>query len=91
MFHVIVNANSLVQHVIQIMSFKSCNSNHGIIKHVYVNVKTIVHAKKIISWNPSTCLCENNNYLKSIADNSVIEYDEIIFVWILNQLKRQIL
>ena len=36
----IVNANSIVQHVIQI--------KNGIIKHVNVNVKIIVHAKKII-------------------------------------------
>ena len=36
----IVNANSIVQHVIQI--------NNGIIKHINVNVKIIVSAKKII-------------------------------------------
>ena len=40
-FHVIVNANSIVQHVIQI--------KNGIIKHVNVNVKTIVSPKKIIA------------------------------------------
>ena len=34
------NANSIVQHVIQI--------NNGIIKHVDVNVKTIISVKKII-------------------------------------------
>ena len=37
----IVNANSLVQHVIQI--------KNGILKHVNVNVKITVHAKKIIA------------------------------------------
>ena len=37
-FYVIVNANSIVQHVIQI--------NNGILKHVYVNVKIIISAKK---------------------------------------------
>ena len=36
----IVNANSLVQHVIQI--------KNGIIKHVNANVKIIVSAKKVI-------------------------------------------
>ena len=36
----IVNVNSIVQYVIQIKS--------KIIKHVNVNVKIIVHAKKII-------------------------------------------
>ena len=40
MFHVIVNANSIVEHVIQIKK--------GIIKHVNVNVKIIVLLKKII-------------------------------------------
>ena len=37
--HVIVNANSIVQCVIQI--------NNGIIKHVNVNVKIILRARKI--------------------------------------------
>ena len=39
-FHVIVNANSIVQLLIQIIN--------GITKLVNVNVKFIVHAKKII-------------------------------------------
>ena len=67
----VVNANSIVQHVIQI--------KNGITKHVNVNVKVIVHAKKDYSWNPITCIFENSKYLKSIADTSVIECDEIIF------------
>ena len=40
MFHVIVNANSIVQYVIQI--------KNGIIKHVKMNVKIIARGKKII-------------------------------------------
>ena len=40
MFHVIVNANSIVQHVIQIKK--------GIIKQANVNVKIIISVKKII-------------------------------------------
>ena len=36
--------------------------------------------KKGYSWNPSTCICENRKYLKSIADTSVNVCDEIIFV-----------
>ena len=74
-----------------------CNSNqkwnH---KTCHVNVKIIVHAKRIIniitdidfinkkdnqkdySWNPSTRICKNGKYLKSIADTSVITCDEII-------------
>ena len=39
-FYVIVNANSTVQHVIQI--------KNKIMKHVNVSVKIIIHAKKII-------------------------------------------
>ena len=40
-FRVIINANSIVQHVIQI--------KNGIIKHVNVNLKLILSAKKIIA------------------------------------------
>ena len=39
-FHVIVNANSKVQHVIQI--------KNGIKKHINVSVKIISNAKKIL-------------------------------------------
>ena len=66
----IVTANSIVQHVIQI--------KNGITKHVNVNLKIIVNAKKNYNCHPSTCICENSKYLKSIADNSVIKCDEII-------------
>ena len=30
--------------------------------------------------DPSTCICENSKYLKSVADASVTECDEIIIV-----------
>ena len=53
-FHLIVNANSIVQHVIQI--------KNGIIKHVNVNVTIIKSANSI------KCICENSKYLKGIAD-----------------------
>ena len=65
--HVTVNANAVVQFIIQ---FKT-----GII-----NVKTIVHAKKYYSWNQSPCICQNSKYLKSVSDTSVTECDEIIIV-----------
>ena len=39
-FHVILYANLIVQNIIK--------SKNGIIKHVNVSVKVIVHAKKII-------------------------------------------
>ena len=39
-----------------------------------MNAKIIVNAK---DWNPSTCICKNSKYLKSIAAISVIMCDEI--------------
>ena len=68
-FHVIVNPNSIVQYVIQI--------KNGIIRHVSVNVKIILHAKKIIV-EILTYISGNSKYLKSIADTSVTECDKII-------------
>ena len=41
----IVNANSIVKHVIQI--------KNGIIKHVNMNVKIIVSSKKVIAGIPA--------------------------------------
>ena len=45
-FHVMVKANSIVQHVIQI--------KNGIIKHVNMNVKIIVSSKKVIAGIPAS-------------------------------------
>ena len=36
--------------------------------------------QKNYSWNPSTGICENGKYLKSIVDDSKIWCDEIIYV-----------
>ena len=36
--------------------------------------------KENYSCSPSTCICENSKYLKSIADTTVTECDEIIIV-----------
>ena len=58
----IVNANLQVQHVISI--------KNEIMKYENVGVKIIVHSKKDYSWNPSTCACEKDKYLKSIIDES---------------------
>ena len=30
------------------------------------------------NWNPSTCICENSKYLRSVADTSVTKCDEIV-------------
>ena len=67
----IVNANSIVQYVIQI--------KNGITKYVKVNSSYRKYDKNY-SWNSSTCICENSTYIKSIADASVTECDEIIIV-----------
>ena len=63
----IINANAVVQHVIQI--------KNGIIKHVNVSLKIIVHCPA-----SSTCICENGNYFKSIGGDLKIVCDEIINV-----------
>ena len=39
-----------------------------------------VKCEKDYSWDASTCICENSKYLKSTADTSVVEWDEIISV-----------
>ena len=65
----IINANSTVQHVIQI--------KNGIMINVNANAKSITHAKKD-SWDPSTFICENSRCLKTIVDDSVIMGNEII-------------
>ena len=36
--------------------------------------------KNNYSWKLSKCICENGIYLKSTADTSVTEFDEIIIV-----------
>ena len=36
--------------------------------------------KKGYFWKPSTCICENNKYLISIVDTSLIKCDEIVSV-----------
>ena len=56
-----------------------------------MNVKIDVSAKKDYSWNPSTFICENSKYLKSIADTSMTEYEEIIIVKDIVSKKQQIL
>ena len=42
--------------------------------------KNYCTCKKDYSWNPSTCICEDDKHLKSIADTSVVTCDEIISV-----------
>ena len=44
--------------------------------------------QKNYSWNPSTCTCENSKYLKSVADTSVTECDEIVIVMDIASIKK---
>ena len=45
-----------------------------------MNVKIIIHPKNDYYWNPSTYICENGNYLKSISDDLNAMCDETIYV-----------
>ena len=45
-----------------------------------MNVKKWCTCKNDYSWKPSTRICENSKYLKSMADTSVTECDDIIIV-----------
>ena len=44
------------------------------------NFKNYHKGEKDYSWNPSTCICENSKYSKSVADTSVTRGDEILIV-----------
>ena len=68
---------SIVQHIIQI--------KNGIMKHVN-DSKMYCQCKKDYVWNPSTCIRENDRYLKSIADTSVIVCSEIINATVYQQI-----
>ena len=72
MFHVIVNANSIVQLAIQIKNEIMINAN--------ASVKAIVQAKKVIVGILAYAFCENSKYLKHIVDDSMIARDEIVYV-----------
>ena len=51
---------------------------NGIMKHA--NSKNYPKCKEYYSWIPSTCICENGKYLKSLAINSKFVVDETIDV-----------
>ena len=57
----IVNGNSIIQCATQI--------KNRIMINVTVHVKSIIHAKKNYSWNPSKSICENGKYLESVVDD----------------------
>ena len=58
----------------------TCNSNQKWNNRIcQCECKNYRRCKKNYSWDPGRCICDNSKYLKSIADTSVIECDEIIF------------
>ena len=57
----------------------TCNSNQKWNNETcQCECKNYRTSKKDYSWNSSTCIYENSKYLKSMADISVIEYNETI-------------
>ena len=62
-------------------SSTTCNSNQTWNNNkCQCECKKYRTCKKIYSWKPSTCICENSKRLKYIVDDSVIACDEIIYV-----------
>ena len=57
---------------------RTCNYNQKLNnKTCQWECKNYQKCKKDYTWNPSTCVCENSKYLKSIADTSVIACGQI--------------
>ena len=98
-FNIIANkneANAMTEHILCDCKCKfnstTCNSDEEWnIKSYQCECKNYCKCKKGHSWNPSTCICENSKYLKSIADTSVTECAETHNYYIIYQQKRQIL
>ena len=72
-FHLILNANSIVQHIIQ---NKNGTKKKGQCECKSLNLKYEIDN----NWNHSSCICEYNKYSKSVVDISVAECDEIVIV-----------
>ena len=64
-----------------IFNSTTCNSNQKWNnKTCQCACKNYYKCKEDYSWNPSTCICKNSKDLKSIADSSVTECNEILIV-----------
>ena len=62
-------------------SSRTCNSNQKWNKKTcQCECRNDRKCKKDYNQNPSTCICKNSKYSKSIPDTSVTDYDEIITV-----------
>ena len=67
----IVDANSIVEHVIHTKKKRNNETCQWERKNYCI-------CKKNYTWKSSTCISKNGKYLKSIASNSIIACDEII-------------
>ena len=83
-FGMITNINeakTMTKHIPCQYSCTACNSNHKWNNETcQYNCKNYRTCKKDYSLNSSTCIWDNSKYLRSIANTSVIKYDEIITV-----------
>ena len=87
-FNIIKNKNeakAMTRHILYDCKCKfnstTCNSNQKWNNRIcQCECKSYRTCKKDYRWNPSTCICGNSKYLKSIADTSMIECDEVITV-----------
>ena len=60
---------------------RTCNSKQKWNNKTFqCEYKNYHKCEKDYSWNPSTGTCENSRFLKSVADTSLTEYDEILIV-----------
>ena len=75
----IVNAYSIVQHVIQI--------KNGVIKHVNVNSIIIVHAKKVIIAIAAHVFVRIASNKKVLLINKRLRVMKLYMLWILHQQK----
>ena len=77
----IAHANSVVQLANQI--------KNRIIKTCQCECKNYHICKKLYSQNPSTCICENGKYFKSVVDDSKIACDEIKLLLFMDIVSRK--
>ena len=87
-FNMIANKNeakTMIEHILCDWKCKFdstiCNSNQKRNKKIFqYKCKSYRKRKRDYSWNSSECICENSKYLKSIADTSAPECDDVISV-----------
>ena len=67
----------------------TCNSNQKLNnKRCQCECKNYCKCKRDYSWHPRTCICEKSDYLKSVGDSSVTEWDKIVIVLGISSTKK---